>query len=367
MKKAKDNASPAPCLPGLVPAARVAGGRPYSSTQTDRPIDLWLNGNEGVVPPSELLQALAAKGPEILRRYPKAAALEHLIAGRHGLDPTRVLVTSGVDDALYRACLAMLEPGREVILPTPTFEMLPRYTQLAGAKTIDVPWPQGDYPTDRVLECVSPQTAMIVVVSPNNPTGAVASAADIRRLSAAAPHALLVLDFAYGEFADEDLTPVGLSLPNALVMRTLSKAWGLAGLRVGYVLGPAELVNWLRITGNPYAVAAPSLAMAAAWLEEGGSTVDAFVRCVREERENLIALLRRLGGRPLPSQGNFVLVQLANALRVFEELARRGIAVRAFPDHPELHDRLRITCPGSPAAFTRLTGALQEVLGGDSK
>ena len=222
-------AAASPLVPA--PAPRMAGCPAYAPPRPRGPIDLRLDGNEGAAPPAGLLDVLAAVGPELLRRYPSAAGLEAVLAERFARPPGGVLVTAGADDALYRACLAVLAPGREVVLPVPTFEMLPRYAQLAGGMLRAVPWPDGPYPTDAVLAAVTPRTAMVVVVSPNNPTGCVATGEDLRRLADRAPQAVLLVDLAYVEFAEEDLTAAALALPNAIATRTFSKAWGLAGLR----------------------------------------------------------------------------------------------------------------------------------------
>lgn len=344
------------------PSSRLVDCRAYAPPRPSVPIDLRLDGNEGLAPRAELWQTVVPALPEVLRQYPSAAALEATLAQRFGLAPGQVLVTAGADDALYRTCLATLGPGRKMILPVPTFEMLPRYGRLAEADVVTVPWPTGAYPLDAVCEHIDPRTALIVVVSPNNPTGAVATSGDLRRLADAAPQAVLLVDQAYGEFADEDLTPAALALPNAIVTRTFSKAWGLAGLRVGYALGPTELIGWLRVTGNPYAVAGPSLALAAAWLERGEEYMQVFVNEIRRRRAGLLSELKRLGAAPLPSQANFVLARFDDAATVCAALAGLGIAVRAFPDRPELRDCLRITCPAESAAFERLIRALQSVL-----
>ncbi|MCP4247979.1 MAG: histidinol-phosphate aminotransferase family protein [bacterium] len=345
----------------LRPSPRVAGCTPYVSPQAPHEIDLWLNSNEGQGAPPALFEALEGGVADLLRRYPQAGALEAVIADRFRIPTDQVLVTAGADDALYRACLAMLGPQREMILPTPNFEMIDRYAGLAGGSVVEIDWLTGPYPTDAVVEATSDRTALIAVVTPNNPTGAVATADDLQRLSARAPQALLLVDLAYAEFADCDLTHAALALPNGLVLRTLSKAWGLAGLRVGFALGPPEVIRWLRSVGNPYAVSSLSAALAAEWLAQGDAAVDAYVQQVRDERSRLSSTLRDVGAGPLPSQANFVLARFADARDTWVRLARRGIAVRAFPEHPALKDYLRITCPGQPAQFSRLIDALRQV------
>jgi histidinol-phosphate aminotransferase len=345
-----------------IPTYSLASLGAYRPSRAATPVDLHLDGNEGAVPPGSLLEGLLQRSGDLLRRYPNARELEQQLAERYHVPVERVLVTAGGDDAIERACRAMLAPGRELLIASPTFEMFSRFARLAGAQVREVAWPTGPFPTDAILELVDDATGVIAVVSPNNPTGAVATADDLRRLSEAAPHALLIVDLAYVEFADVDLTATALELSNAVVIRSMSKAWGLAGLRVGYALGPAEIVGWMRAAGLPYAVSRPSLAMATAWLREGQDEVTGFVARVRGERQRLTASLNELGVEVYPSQANFVLARFTNGLWVRDALAGLGISVRAFPDRADLEGCLRLTCPGDEAAFARLDRALHTVL-----
>ena len=202
---------------------------------------LRLDANEGAVPTQ-----LAPSWPlaaEALRRYPDTRPLEADLAARFGVAPDRVLVTAGGDDAIERLCRRCLAGGRELVLTEPTFEMFARHARLAGGRLRSVPWWEGAYPVSAVESCLGPATGLVAVVSPNNPTGAVVTAADLRHLRRAAGNVPLLLDAAYAEFADEDLTAAALALPHTVVLRTLSKAWGLAGLRVGCLLGPPDLLD----------------------------------------------------------------------------------------------------------------------------
>lgn len=351
---------------GPTVARALRGERPYRVPRHPAPIDLWLHANEGPPPPEALFDALVAHGAELLRRYPSnAAAVEATLAARLGVAPAQVLVTAGGDDALDRAFRAFLWPGRQVVLPVPTFVMLERYARLAGATVVTVPWRDGPFPLPAVLVATGPDTGAIAVVSPNNPTGAVISAAALRELAATAPQAAILCDLAYAEFADEDLTPVALELGNALVFRTLSKAWGLAGARVGYVVGPEPLVAVLRAAGNPYAVAAPSAALALAHLASGEAPMAQYCARVRVERAALRALLLDLGVECPESQGNFVLARFpapARARWLRDALAGLGIGVRAFPGEPHLEDAVRITCPGEPSQLERVLSAVRAAL-----
>ena len=344
----------------MLPNPVVAREAAYSVSRHRAPIDLKLDGNEGAAPPAELYTALA--DPELLRRYPDGRALEKKLAARFGVAPERVIVTSGADDALDRACRAFLWPGRELVVPVPTFEMLPRYAALTGATQHEVPWPTGAYPVDAVLARLTRETAAIAVVSPNNPTGAVVTRADLARLAEEAPDVALLVDLAYAEYCDEDLTELALTLPNAIVFRTLSKAWGLAGLRVGYAIARPEVIGWLRATGHPYAVASPSLALASHWLDRGDEAMRAAVTQVRSERVRLQERLSARGAEALPSQANFVLCRPRDAMWLCDGLAGLGIAVRIWPKHAKLDQLLRVTCPANETMFTRVLRAIDAVL-----
>ena len=258
------------------PSPGVAGVTAYRVPRHPAPVDLYLDGNEGLVAPSGLLAALEDEGPDVLRRYPDAGPLEAELARRLGVAPERVLVTAGADDGVDRMCRSLLAPGRELVLPVPTFEMFERFARLAGADVRTVPWTPGPWPVDEVLAVLGPATAMIAMVSPNNPTGSVADEDAFVTISRAAPGAVIAADLAYVEFADRDPTPRLLDLPNVVVLRTLSKAWGLAGLRVGYAAGPADVISWMRAAGSPYSVARPGLAVAARRLAGGSEDVDRF-------------------------------------------------------------------------------------------
>ena len=320
---------------------------------------LRLDSNEGVLPSRALLGDLANADPELLRRYPDVSALETALAARVGVASERVLVTAGADEAIDRACRAFLEPGRSLVLPDPSFDMFDCSAALAGGELVRVPWWDDAFPRDAFASHVDVRTAVVAVVSPNNPTGSVATLADVRRVATAAPNALVVLDHVYVEYADEDLTPGVLDLSNVLVLRTLSKAWGLAGCRVGYAVGSPYVIAVLRAAGGPYTVAAPSVALALAQLERGAGPLSAHVARVREERRLLGVRLTAAGLAPRPSQANFVLVECgARAQAIRTALAGRGVVVRDFPGRPGLETALRITVPGNPADFERLCDAL---------
>jgi len=324
---------------------------------------LRLNNNEGPRAPRALLAELAALDPELLRRYPDAAAVETALAARVGVSPDRVIVTAGADEALDRIYRAYAGPDRPVLLPEPTFEMLEHFAELAGAPLVRVPWLTDAFPLEAILAQLDKRIAMVVIVSPNNPTGGVAPRDDVRRIAAAAPRSLLLLDQAYIEYADEDIDPAVLEIPNVVVVRTMSKAWGLAGCRVGYAIGSPDVVAVLRAAGAPYPVAGPSLALALSQLRSGDAGLRAHVAQVRAERANLRTLLCTRGVDARASQANFVFADFGRRAAIVRDgLRARGILVRDYSGRAGRETSLRITLPADAADFERLTRALETVL-----
>lgn len=346
--------APLPLAPGL------AGLEPYRVPRHAAPADLRLDGNEGAWVPRELLELPPA--PETVRGYPSAPELEALLADRFGVAVERVVLTAGADDALARAVRVVGAPGRNAILPVPTFEMLARYLRLSPLEIREIPWTEPAWPCDAVLDAIDDSTAAVAIVSPNNPTGGHATAGDLERVLARAPRALAIVDQAYVEYSDHDLAAVALAAPNAVLIRTLSKAWGLAGLRVGYAIVPRGLEAAFRAVGQPYPVAGPSIARALAVLRSQDGWMRAHVARVRDERVRLERCLRSLGQRPNDSQANFVCVEAKDAAWLADGLAGLGIAVRRFAGTPGLEGALRITCPGDAAAYDRLDRGLRAAL-----
>jgi histidinol-phosphate aminotransferase len=302
---------------------------------------------------------------ERLRRYPDAGSLEARLAQEFALAPENVLATAGADDGLFRACLAYAGGGRRAVYAEPTFEMLTRYLSLAGAELCPVPERGGKPPIEgllREIQRAGPALGLVALVSPNNPTGSAASARDLERIAAAAPQALLLVDLAYAEYAAEDLTEAALALPNALVLRTFSKAWGLANARVGYVLGPAALLEPLRAAGNPYAVAGPSLALAEQRLERDRGAMRAHVARVVRERQAIEARLEARGARVSPSMANFAFAEVPDPELFVGVAAGRGLALRRFPGRAGLEGAVRIGCPDDPRGLAELLAAIDLAL-----
>ncbi len=348
----------------ITPAERIGALRPYAPPAPRGRIDLRLDSNEGPGLDERVTRMLEAIDPERIRRYPQASALESDLAARWEVEPARVVVTNGADDAIDRVCRAVLEPRRELLYHDPTFEMIPRSGQLSGALLQSVRWRRGPFPVGAFMERITSTTKLIGLVSPNNPTGQIIPTDEILAIVDAARTvgAVVLVDLAYAPFADEDPTPVLLEQSNVVVVRTFSKSSSLAGLRVGYAIAPPAIARWLRIVGGPYPTSSVSLALAATCLARGARwNDDGQLTQIRRERRRLSVLLESLGAEVFPSQANFVLATFTDAPLVRDGLGALGIAVRTFPRR-DLGNCVRITLPASPCDFDRLTAGLRSVL-----
>lgn len=361
MATSRDPGSPPPWRPSPAVPVRGTSGIP----PVPPGIDLRLDGNQGSRPGAAFWTELQ-RDADALRGYPAGAELEAAIAARHGCDPAEVVLGAGADDVLDRLARAVLAPGRSMVVPVPTFEMIERYAAMAGADAVRVPWVEGPWPRAAVLAAIDERTVLVAVVSPNNPTGLVATADDVAAVAAAAPHALVLVDAAYAEYADAglDLSAVARRWPNAVLVRTFSKAQGLAGLRVGYAVAHREVARWMRSVGSPFTAGRLARTAARLRLEDEDGDVARHTKAVREERAALLSRLAELGQRPLPSQANFVFARSDEPALVRDLLAGQGVAVRAFAfdGMPGLAGGLRITTPGSAQEFARLDRALRQAL-----
>ncbi|MFN7964585.1 MAG: histidinol-phosphate transaminase [Acidobacteriota bacterium] len=340
---------------------------PLTQTYTPRTLRanlVPLDHNEGPAPSLDLLAMLRDVEPELLRRYRTPAVLEAEIAASFGLEPDCVLVTAGGDEAIDRCCRSYLTVGRTIVLAQPTFEMFAHYARLARAEIRTALWPSGPFPLSAVLteiERARDTTRLIPVVSPNNPTGETACSSDLHTLSQQAPRALIVVDHAYIEYGGEDLTRQALALPNAVVLRTFSKARGLAGCRVGYTLGPPPVIAVLRATGAPYPVSSLSLALAARQWRDGAEVLKQTVQRTCREREALQTLLAARGLVWRRSSANFVTFQLGRgAAPLAARMQTFGYSIKTLGGL--LEGWVRLSLPCDETIFQSLIQALAQSL-----
>ncbi|HUG98688.1 MAG TPA: histidinol-phosphate transaminase [Gammaproteobacteria bacterium] len=304
-----------------------------------------------------------------LNRYPdpRPAALVGALAGLYGVPPGAVLATRGSDDAIDLLVRAFCRAGEDAVLVCPpTFGMYAVAARLQGARVVEVPLKQ-DFGVDaRAVEAAASRGVKLVFLcSPNNPTGNAIPPAVVERLCGAlATHCVVVVDEAYVEFArGEGFAERLESQPNLVLLRTLSKAWGLAGARIGALLADPELVAILRMLAPPYPL--PSLATEAALRRLQPAELTAARRrtaTVVRRREVLAAALRKLPAvaRVWPSDANFLLVRFADAAVAMAACESAGVLVRDFSRLARLGGCLRITV-GTAAENRRLLDALATI------
>jgi histidinol-phosphate aminotransferase len=306
---------------------------------------LRLDFNENTQGPSpRVLRALHELDAEQVARYPEREPVERLTAQFLGMDPQQVLLTNGVDEAIHLLCQTYLQAGNEALVVVPTFAMYELLAASTGAQVISVPaLSDFAFPTEKLLDRISPATRLIAIANPNNPTGADASPSDILQVARAAAHTAVLVDEAYFEFYGETFLPQISDVPNLFVTRTFSKAYGMAGLRVGALVGSAQQIKIVRKAASPYNVNAVALACLPAALEDQ-DFVEGYAAEVCRGRERLEAKFRSLGVRYWPSHANFVLADLGSCAKAFvAAMGNRGILVRDRSSDPGCEGCVRIT------------------------
>ncbi|MDP1889455.1 MAG: histidinol-phosphate transaminase [Gemmatimonadaceae bacterium] len=333
----------------------------YAPDATSCAVDLRDNTNLWGAPPAALA-ALRALDPTALSLYPGVSAgkLTDAVATYVGVAPSEVAAGCGSDDLIDAAFRAVAEPGAVLAYPTPSFSMVPIFARLNGLQPVAVPLTRdGAADADAMI---ATGARIIYLCSPNNPTGTVTPADVVRRIVRES-NAIVMLDGAYAEFAPdlEDLLKEAPALGRLLVLRTFSKAWGLAGLRVGYAVGSTELVRAVRKSNGPYKVNALAERAACVALAEDAGWMRARAAEAVVSRERVTQALRTMGLSPLDSRGNFVCVPVPDARALADRLAERGVAVRAFAGLPVFGDVLRVGMGPWPV-MEQFIGALREAL-----
>jgi histidinol-phosphate aminotransferase len=294
--------------------------------------------------------------------YPQREIGERLVANFLGVAPEQVLLTNGMDEALSLLFTTYLGPNDELLFADPTFVMYGMLGEALGTQVVRLPSSADlSLPVADFLAHISPRTRVIAIANPNNPTGLAAPPTDLLKIAEAAPGAAVLIDEAYFEFCGETLIPDLVGHPNLFVARTFSKAYGLAGLRLGVLTGAAEQIGRLRRFSLPFNVNSAALAC----LEEAladQAFVSNHVAQVKRGRERLAQLFDELGLRFWPSRTNFVLVRVFEKVRTFvESMQRRGILVRDSSSSPGCDGCVRITV-GTPEQMDKVLQAIREAI-----
>ena len=332
-------------------------------------IRLHLNENTAGCSP-RVLTALQAVTREQAAFYPDYDRVTALCAKRLGVSTEETVLTNGLDEGILAVATAALRIGREkgateALIPEPAFDMYATCADAVGARLVQID-PQLDlsFQADRVLDAINPRTAVVFLTTPNNPTGVLVDREAILTVAGRARHALVLVDEAYVDFAPGTTLigdPALSGLPNVLIGRTFAKAYGLAGLRVGALVGHPSTLEPVRRVLPPYSVNAYAVAAIEAAVQDR-EYYDWYLGQVTESRRLLFDALSRLDVRFWPSAANFVLAYFGErSPHVLTGLAERGITVRDRSRDPGCAGCIRITA-GVVAHTKACIAALEEVL-----
>jgi histidinol-phosphate aminotransferase len=346
----------------LRPRAAVESMHEYHPPLAGRD-GLRLDFNENTLAPSPRVQAVLKNiTAENLTKYPEREHVERIVAKHFGLAADAVLLTNGVDEAIHLVCETYLEPQDEVIVVTPTFSMYALYAEATGATVRSI---QADsnlqFPHEQVREAICPATRLIMIASPNNPTGTIVESKFLLELAASTPQAALLVDEAYYHFHGESVLNETAAVTNLIVARTFSKAYGLAGLRIGLLAAHPDAMRFIRKVSSPYNVNSIALECLPEALADG-AYIDWYAQQVRESRTFAEEELTRLGVRWWPSHANFILMYIGSQHKAFvEAMRRRNVLVRDRSSDPGCDGCVRITL--GPLEHTRKgMEALQQTL-----
>jgi len=350
------------------PRARVRAIKEYHPPLGDRD-QLRLDFNENTFACSpKVRDVLGSISAGALTRYPEREPVEAAVAAHLGLAPEQVALTNGVDEAIHVLFEAFLESGDELLLPVPTYTMYEVYASATDAKIVAVQ--AGDdlqFPFERVLAAVTPKTKIIAIANPNSPSGSVATRSQLLQLAHHAPHAVLLVDEAYFHFHGETVIdligsgPNSPGLPNLVVARTFSKAYGLAGLRIGLLAGATDLMRWVRRVLSPYSVNSVALACLQAALSDT-AYLEWYAHEVLAARGEFEAALDQAKLRCWPSRANFILVDIGSQHTEFvRRMHAAGVLVRDRSSDPGCDGRVRITI-GTREQMQHAAAALSDVV-----
>jgi histidinol-phosphate aminotransferase len=346
-------------------------GRPIEEVARELGLEpqsiIKLASNENPLGPARRALAANRKAIAQVNLYPDGSAfyLKQKLAAKLGVTPGHLILGNGSNEILELLGHALLSPNSEVVVSQYCFAVYPIVTALFGAKLVSVPARNYGHDLDAMLAAITPGTQVVFVANPNNPTGtAVSSEALASFLNRVPPHVLVALDEAYVEFLDEPLNLVNEIIKwersNVILMRTFSKIYGLAGVRLGYGIGNPDFIAELEKIRQPFNVNAIAQAGAMAALDDS-SHAERTKRVTSRGLRLYSRSFKRMGLEFIPSHANFILVRVGDGQNVFNELQKRGIIVRPMGSY-QLPEWIRISM-GKPGQNKRCLEALRSILG----
>jgi len=322
---------------GIMKITPYVPGRSIEEVQKELGAKRWIKlaSNENLLGPSPMaIRAIQKELPNIYL-YPEGpcTVLRQALTRKFSLPERLVVVSNGADNLILMIANAFVDEGDEVVMANPTFQVYNNVTQIMGGRSIKLRLKNFTHDLDSMLNKVSRKTKLIFICNPNNPTGTIVSGEAVHSFLSELPdRVIVVLDEAYGDFVDDPLYPNGLDYikrgAQVIVLRTFSKVYGLAGLRIGYALGREDLVDCLYQVRDPFPVHRLAQVAALAALKDRDHT-DKSVQLIHEGRRYLYKELDRMGLFYVPSQANFVFIDFGrDSEEVFQSLLREGVIIR---------------------------------------
>ena len=322
---------------GVLDLAPYIPGKSIEEVERELGKKRWvkLASNENVLGPSP--KALAAIRKELfnLHMYPESSCpdLRKALAQRFSVSEGNIVISNGADNVLVLIASAFISEGEEAIMATPTFSVYPTVTRIMGGKPVEVELNAYTHDLPSMLKRVNKKTKLIFICNPNNPTGTIVNQKELNALLSKIPeHVVLILDEAYWDFADSPNYPKGLNYVRegrpVILIRTFSKVYGLAGLRIGYAIGRADLIDCLYRVREPFPVHRLGQAGAVAALVDK-THAEKSIRMVLEGRRFLYRELDKLGLFYVPSQANFIFMDFGkDSKEMLQDLLKEGVIIR---------------------------------------
>jgi histidinol-phosphate aminotransferase len=322
---------------GILKIASYVPGRSIEEVQKEYGAKRWvkLASNENLLGPSpRALEAIRKELPNI-HFYPEgpSPALRQALAGAFGLTEKNIIVSNGADNLILMVANAFVDEGDEVIMADPTFPVYTNVTQIMGGKPVRVRLQDYTHDLDGMLDRVTRKTKLIFVCNPNNPTGTIVSEPALNEFLSRLPkRVIVILDEAYGDFVEAPFYPNGLDYVKGggqvIALRTFSKVYGLAGLRIGYAIGREDLIRCLYQVRDPFPVHRLAQVAAVAALDDKDHILNS-IQLVYEGRRYLYKELEKMGILYVPSEANFIFIDFGKDIgEVFQNLLREGIIIR---------------------------------------
>jgi len=347
----------------IKPIKNVQKMKTYDPPTAKRLGKLRLDFNENTIGCSpKVIEALKNINPDLLSIYPEYTDLVKELASYLSVKETEVIATNGTDEAIHAIITTYIEEGDEMILPVPTFAMFKLNASIAGADIKEILYNKDlSFPIEKVLDAITERTKMIILVNPNNPTATSIDKKNIINIVEKAKNAVVFIDEAYYQYSGETSKDLIKKYDNVIVTQTFSKALGIAGLRLGYIISNEQVIKDIRKVLSPYSVNNLAVIAGIAAMKDKES-VDDYVRQVTESRIYLEGELRKLGIKAFPSKANFLVADFGeNCDLVDKKLREKDILVRNRSKYPLLSGCIRVGI-GTKEQTKQLVDEIKKIL-----